>query len=104
MAKITPRYRHTLRAGRILGIGKVSGPKKVSSEVSIMRTGGDGAKSFEACVRIGTMKYDGRQIKRASHYTTSCMFGQNPRTALAAALARASRQMKKRSGAFARYR
>jgi len=34
----------------------------------------------------------------------ACMFGQNPRAALVAALSRAARQMKKRQGAFARYR
>lgn len=86
------------RTRRKLGTGKLS------SEVLVMRTGGTGTKAFEACVTIGRSRYSSRQIKRASGYTTSCMFGQNPRTALAAALARASRQMKKRSGAFARYR
>jgi hypothetical protein len=75
---------------------------RLSSNVWVGRTGGTGAKSFEACVEIGSFRRPG--VKRASGYTTSCMFGSNPRAALAAALSRAARQMKKRSGAFARYR
>lgn len=77
------------------------GWKDLRSRVAVTRTGGTGTKAFQACVEVGNYKGSSRSIKRASGYTTSCMFGQNPRVALSAALARASRQMKKRSGAFA---
>jgi hypothetical protein len=77
------------------------GKAAVKSEVLVMRTGGTGKKAFEACITVGNSHYSSRSVKRASGYTTSCMFGQNPRAALSAALARASRQMQKRSGAFA---
>ncbi len=90
-----------------------TGWKTLASSVKVIRTGASGAKAFEACVVVGggppfTMELQQRMWRRASKtrsgYTTSCMFGQNPRAALASALARASRQMKKRGGAFARYR
>ena len=78
----------------------------LKSDVWIARTGGSGKKAFQACVQIGGLSpgWSSRSLKRASSFSHSCMFGQNPRAALAAALSRAVRQMKKRQGAFARYR
>lgn len=76
---------------------------KLYSDVAVFRTGAVGKRAFEACIDIGRYRGSSHSIKRASGYTTSCMFGQNPRVALASALARASRQMRKRTGAFAGY-
>lgn len=106
--KVTPRDR---RASMLTGQRKAKW-RKLHSDVAVARTGGSGNKAFEACVVIGggriggglTAKYNiHRAGPHASGYTTSCMFGRNPREALKHALQRAVRQFGKRRGAFARY-
>lgn len=85
-------------------VTKLADPKwrKLASEIALVRTGGDGDKAFEACVRLSNRGWAGANAaKRASGFVVSCMFGKNPRAALSSALARASRQLQKRSGAFA---
>jgi len=80
--------------------------RTLRSHVSVVRAFSTGKKAFEACVRIGgglpgKIPTGG---KTTSGFAEACMFGRNPREALSSALARASRMMKKRAGAFARYR
>jgi hypothetical protein len=75
------------------------------SHVSVIRTGGVGKKAFQACVEIGGLR-PGRVPsagKTTSGFARACMFGQNPRAALVAALSHSARQFSKRAGAFARY-
>jgi hypothetical protein len=77
--------------------------KWLRSEVGVIRTGGTGKKAFQACVSVGGLR-PGRvpsSGKTTSGFSRACMFGKNPREALAATFARVTRQMKKRSGAFA---
>jgi hypothetical protein len=94
--KTTARDLHRYRGVRKLG------RKALRSRVEVYRTGGTSKKSFEACVEIGGLLpgWSSEMKKTGSSYSRSCMFGSNPRNALASALARASRQMKKRRGAF----
>lgn len=87
-------------------VTKLASPRwrKLASEIAVVRTFGDGAKAFEACVRLSQRGWAGADAKkRASGFVTSCMFGKNPREAISAALAHAAKHLKKRSGAFAAF-
>ena len=116
MPKITPQdARPKSRHGGILAArwatrhgttSYLAAPKwrKLKSEIALVRTFAEGDKAFQACVRLSQRGWAGADAKkRASGFVQACMFGKNPRAALSSALLRASRQMKKRSGAFAGY-
>lgn len=117
MAKITPREKRerTVHGGimpkwwvtRHGSITQLAGPRwrKLKSEIAVVRTGAAGDKAFEACVRLSQRGWAGADAKkRASGFVEACMFGKNPRAALSKTLAKAARNLRKRSGAFARYR
>lgn len=77
--------------------------RDLRSRVSITRTGGVGDKAFEACVRIGG-GLPGRIPtggKTHSSFAEACMFGKNPRVALAKTLEKAARKMRQRHGGYA---